>query len=200
MVKQNIHIKAMRHDLRHQLAVLQGFTAAGNLQQLHQYLEEMTGAIPTPAECAWCENYAVNAIADYYLSLLRQEGTTLDIRLEVPKSTGRVSDMELCIVLGNLLENALDASRVVPPEQRFVRARSHVQGNFLSLRIENGYSGLFEEHEGEYLSTKRRDDSQRPVRGIGLSSVKSICEKHEGMMKIEVAPLEWCASVLLTIE
>lgn len=194
--------KAARHDLRHQLSVLSSYQAQGDLEGLGRYLQKLTDALPAAPEQIWCENYAVNAIAAHYLAMAQAEGIALDVHMDIPAQTGGVPDIDLCVIVGNLLENALEACRRMTGGERFIRVVSRVQKKeYLSLLVENSFDGLWREKDGVYYSRKRGADRAGGVsrEGVGLSSVQAVCDKHDGLLRVAVEENMFKTSVLLGI-
>jgi len=191
-------VEAARHDLRHQLAVIRRYNEAGKPGKLGEYIDELVGSMPAP-ETAWCENYAVNAIISQHLSAA-SEDISLDIRLEIPEDTGQVPDWDLCVIIGNFLENAVEACRRMEVGKKFIRARSRVQGDYLSLFVENSFDGQWSEQNGAYLSRKRGNAGDAAREGVGLSSVKAVCAGYNGFAKFEAGGNVWRSSALVSME
>lgn len=100
--------KAARHDLRHQLAVIRSYNENGEQSKLAHYLDTLISEIPDGQGAEYCENMAVNAIVSHYAALARQNGVELSVKLTVPESGEKISDTSLCVIFGNLLENAIE--------------------------------------------------------------------------------------------
>ena len=189
-------VKATRHDMRHHLAVLSGYNQAGESEKLGAYLSEIVGAMPSD-DMMYCDNFAVNAVAAHYLGQAQSEGVRVEARLAIPEDTGRVPAMDLCVIVGNLLENAVEACRRVMPGDRYIRvdSRADVHGVNLSIVVENSFDGEWREDKGIYISRKENSDSVRE--GVGLSSVNAICKKHGGLMTVSVDGSVWKVSALV---
>ena len=197
------HEKAARHDLRHQLAVIGQLSDSGSAE-LKEYVEKLTGSLPV-SDTAWCKNYAVNAVINHHLSAAESENIRLDIGLEIPEKTGRVPAMDLCVIMGNLLENAVEACRRMehggtsPASDKFIRVRSMIQGDYLTLMVENSFDGVWNEKDGVYLSRKRERNKKDAREGVGLSSVKAVCAKYGGRAVFEVNGGTWRSSAVVVM-
>lgn len=187
--------KAAQHNLRHQLAVLLGFDAAGDYEGLSHYLKDLKGSLPAQ-EILYCENYTINAIVNYYLSSPEVKHIT-DIKIDIPENVGSISDMDLCVIMGNLLENAIEAINRMDKGEKFIRVRSLIQGEYLTLSVENSFSGKWEKKNGTYLSYKHESGAETPREGIGLSSVKAVCDKYNGRIVISADGNVWHAAAVL---
>lgn len=161
-----------RHDLRHHFSTLSALAGRSAWEELRRYLAEAAAAVPAD-ELGLCENRAVDGVAGRYSALSRQSGVPFTCRLDLPPELP-VPEMDVCVVLQNLLENALDASRKLE-SGRYIRLRASLRGdNLVLLTVENAYGGPLEERCGVLQSSKR------PGEGVGLQSVAHIAEKNGG--------------------
>lgn len=178
-----------RHDMRHQFNALSALADRGAWEELKRYLAEASASVPN-AELGLCKNQAVDGVAGRYAGLCRQNGVDFQCRLELPADLP-VGEMEVCVVLQNLLENALDASRNVQG-QRYISLRACVHGDrLLLLTVENPYSGEIVQKNNVFQSTKPGGT------GIGLQSVAHIAEKNGGYCKFVYGDGVFTANVLL---
>jgi hypothetical protein len=174
-------VRALRHDLRHQLRAIQGYLQKGNVDGALGYVEAISGTIPEIANKLLCDNFAVNAVAVHYLDLATENHIQTDLRLVVPESLGRIPDTDMSIIVGNLFENAIEACQFVEEDQRFIRMSSKVAKKLLTLVIDNSFDGTYTERSGEFYSRKREG------KGVGISSVRAVVERYGGSLKYEVA-------------
>lgn len=192
-------VKFMRHDMRHQLKVIGELCGAGDTIKLGEYVRGMTDNLTGLREEMYCANYAVSAIAAHYLGLAESEDVAVDVRLDIPEDTGNVPAMDLCVILGNFLENAVEACRRMERGNKFVRVRSRIAGDTLSIVVENSFDGLWRVKNGTYLSRKENAEAQ-DREGVGLSSVRAVCLKHRGLAQNEIIGDVWKSSALVHME
>ena len=191
-------IKVMRHDMRHQLSVIKNLISASDVnEELNAYLEELIGGIPKTDDKTYCDNSAVSAVAFHYFSIAESEGIKIDEVLNIPEDTGNVPDMDLCVIMGNLLENALEACRYVEDGKRYITARSAISGNRLTIGVNNSFDGTSNIQGNAYMS--RKSDGGKVREGVGLSSVEATCKKHGGRMEVEVAGDVWKITALVYV-
>jgi sensor histidine kinase regulating citrate/malate metabolism len=105
--------------------------------------------------------------------------------------------MDLCVIVGNFLENAVEACRRMKRGNKFIRVRSRIEGNTLSIVVNNSFDGLWMEEEGVYLSRKGADGTRK---GVGLASVRAICDKYGWLCKYEITGDVWKSSALVDME
>ena len=186
-------LRKQRHDLRHQLAVIQSFNNNGEREQLDAYLQELLANVPSSEVQQLCDNQAVNAIAYYYYDLAKKQGIQdISIQLSIPADTGQILASDLCVVVGNLLENAIAACAALPADQAFIQMRSRQRFDILALTMDNPFSSVDPAGDGLFRSTK-------PGGGTGLTSIRSIAEKYQGGAQFEVKDGLFCSSIYMRL-
>ena len=105
-----------RHDIRHHFLQLSAMAKDGDLEKIKEYLQNAMDKIPT-LDYHFCENQSVDNVIGYYYALAQKEEIPFDARVDLPKELS-VDEMDLCLILSNLLENALEASRKTTAAQQ----------------------------------------------------------------------------------
>ncbi len=183
-------IRQARHDMRHHFHVLQNLAAQGNLSGILKYLDDAQGSIPA-GDLGLCKNAAVDSVASYFVPLYREHGIPLAFRLDLPHELP-VPEADLCSVLSNLLENAMEASLRTAPERQQVKVSAYLQStHMVLLSVKNNYDGKVKEKDGVFLSSKRQGE------GIGLQAVCHIAEKNGGYCRFHYGDGVFCANVIL---
>jgi hypothetical protein len=181
-------LRRLRHDYRHQIMVLQEFVRNGETQELSAYLSEMMKAIPKNSDIRYTQNVAVNAVIAYYASLAKKKGVETDIDIQLPEMLSMDMEQSLCVVFGNLLENACEAlarldcggndtaDTVEKGTERgkFIRLSAVEHRGNLIIHMENSMDGKIRKWGKFYISSKRQEV------GIGLTSISNIAEMHGG--------------------
>lgn len=186
-------VRQQRHDLRHQLAVLQSYSAEGNNRQLTDYLDALIARIPSEPQQIYCENSAVNAIVTHYAALAQQSGIECSIRLTVPEHPEQITDSSLCVIFGNLLENAIEACARMTEGNKFIRLNSRLQYKTLTITMDNSFDGKLTRREGRLISSKRDDY------GIGTGSVAAVARQHGGGASFEAKGRVFLSSVYVQL-
>ncbi len=182
-------VKAQRHDLRHQLAVLRSLS--GDEKKLNEYIDGLTAKIPSGEAIRLCENYAVNAVAAYYYAMAQRAGIDIGLSLAVPGKLDSVAESDLCVVVGNLMENAVEACASMTGGRRFIRVNSRWEYGILTLAVDNSFAGKIRKQDGAFLSSKR------PGKGTGIVSVAAVARKHGGNIRFEEKEGVFQASVYM---
>ena len=169
-----------RHDLRHHLNAVSGFLAADDNRGLQNYLADWGQVLSESEDYLYTGNYTADIIVGHYLSRAKQNGVRVDFSLHIPEDCC-IRDTDLCVLMGNCLENAIDACGKLPSDKRFLRVESAVKNKYLAITIANSYDGNAAVRDGAYMSDKR----QRQIAGIGFESVAAVVRSYHGEMKLE---------------
>ena len=162
-----------RHDLRHQLNQISMLVEEGDMEGLRGFLARSVSRIPS-LETRFCENSAADSVVGYYCGLCGREEIPIHVRLDLPE-TLPVDEMDLCLVLSNLLENALEASLRTAAVRRQITVTAYLHASrLLLIEVENPFDGAVKEKDGVFRSSKRKGD------GVGLQSVRHIAERSGG--------------------
>ena len=179
-----------RHDFRHSIRTLTEMYDAGDLDALGRYLHEYEQSIPANEVIRYCGNTALNALLNYYAHSATEKGIDSEFRIRLPNHLP-VSDMDLCSMIGNILENAIMACG---------------QGGFLRLTVmteeeaqlyivaTNSFRGSLRKEDGIYVSTSRSG------RGIGLVSIISTAEKYGGVAQFSHQGQEFYSNVAIPLQ
>lgn len=144
-----------RHDMRHQLNQISALADAGDLENLKSYLAKTVSRIPNLDMC-FCENRAADSVVGYYCAMAKRDEIPFRARLDLPE-TLPVDEIDMCLVLSNLLENALEASLRTAPGRRQIELTACVHADrILLIEVENAFDGEINEKNGVFRSSKRR--------------------------------------------
>ncbi|MCI2106701.1 MAG: GHKL domain-containing protein [Intestinimonas sp.] len=186
-------IKAARHDLRHHLSVIETYLQLKKYDDLQRYLDEYKSSLPDNREFFLCENSAANVIVLHYVEAAANEGIFVKTSLHLPQKI-KISDMDLCIVLGNCIENALEACRRMESGPKYIHVKSKIHGDILGIVVDNSFDGKVEVRNGKFLSRKRNNEE-----GLGIASVRAIAAKYRGTALCRYDEKEFRVSVMLNL-
>ena len=179
---------SLRHDLKNHLLVLNQLTHHGELDKIAAYLKAMC-----QETCQTTDNiHTGNLTADALIAIKEQTAMAENISFTCEAVLAKklpLEDFDLCIILGNLLDNAIQASLRIPePQERCIVLRAKTVKRNLLLEIKNTVA-----EETACLDFGFADY------GTDLHNVKNIIEKHHGVMDISFETSQFCVSVLLPI-
>lgn len=185
--------KAARHDLRHHLALIQGYLSAGDNQKLKEYIGQYQQTVAEDSAFTLCKNYAVDTIARHYIEQAKSAGVCTDVLLNLPERIA-IAESDLCVVFGNLLENALEACKRQKNGERFITVSAALAGDYMVITVDNSFEEPILKENKSFLSSKREG------RGIGISSIQAVTEKYDGQAKFEFSEHVFRSSVLLRLK
>lgn len=182
--------KRTKHDLRHHLSLMQSYVAKGNIEKLNEYLTQYQLTLSNEKTISLCKNYTVDVITCYYFELSRKSKIEMDMQLMLSENIG-VADMDLCVVFGNLLENAIEACKRQKDTSRFIKISAATSGNNVIITVDNTFEGDITKENDVFISSKRDG------KGIGISSVEAVAKKYNGVTKFDFTGNIFSASVML---
>ncbi len=170
--------RIFRHDLRHYMSLLDAKLSAGDLDQARHILESMETTLAEHIDStATLHAYTGDPLMDTVFSVWAERcaaaGVEFSVRLTLPE-TLRVDVTELAVVVGNALDNALNACRAMPEgSERAVRVYDSPGGGQFFLAIDNTYAGTlsFDERTGLPVS-------HRPGHGYGTKSIAAFAKRY----------------------
>lgn len=163
-----------RHDFRQTIYTLRELSSEQDYAALNEYLSRYTEALPQKDAAEYCREHALNALLNHYVRNAEAHGIRTDILVRLPE-TLCIDRVDLCSVIGNILENAITACRTVPEDKRFIRLTvSEEQGSELYIAVSNSFGGELHPVNGRYLSTHKGGS------GIGLVSIAATAERYGG--------------------
>lgn len=168
----------IRHDMRQHFLSIRGFIRSNDISGLNRYLAELEQSEFTDDVVSVCANHAANIVFSHYISLAKQKGVDVMINADIPEEYG-ISESDMCIVLGNLMENAVEAATTHTNTQKgFIEIKAHPAGKQLVLLIMNSYEKPVRRSGEGFLSATHDGE------GMGIKSVKRIVEKNNGVIRI----------------
>lgn len=167
--------KATRHDMRHHLVTISEFLGKKDVTSAQEYLNKLCNSYDDSSIPTVCQNQSVDALICYYLKSAKQQKINFVTNLHIPDNLG-INDLDLCVVIGNCLENAIEAcSKMSDAEPRFIDIKTTITKGYLVIKIVNSFNGLVQHQNDAFISSKRDNGN-----GIGLFSVKTLATKYQG--------------------
>jgi hypothetical protein len=168
---EQLHI--LRHDYKHHLAAIQKMVKSGYSKEIQDYLEVLHGDIDTKEMNYYCTSRVINALLDSFYERCKKEQIDFRVKIILPP-VGTIDDYELCIILGNLLENAVTACMRTPKKKRrYIEISMRTHENQYGIKVENSYDGVLK-NEGKTLYTIKKEG------GLGIKSTLSVAQRHHG--------------------
>ncbi len=157
------------HDLRHHMRTLYELATKRSLASVVRYLDQYAENMDQHEISTFTSNPTADAVLSYYASLSAQSNVRYDAKLNLPAQLA-FPDNELCILLGNLLENAMTAVSSPTNADRYIYLRGDVADQTLRLVIDNSFA------ESPYKAKEKRKGH-----GIGIQSVQALVKRYGGV-------------------
>lgn len=173
----NTQMALYRHDMRHQLLLLDGLLSCGNTEQAQEFIKTVMADLDTFTPKKFCENETVNLLCSSYDSKAQRMGVRLEIKAILPKSIP-LTDTELCSVISNGLENALRAVSHPEVSDKWVAFYCEVKQNKLFIQMKNPYADQVVIRDGLPVC-------DREGHGYGCYSIQAITQHNGGLCSFE---------------
>ncbi|MCL2801082.1 MAG: GHKL domain-containing protein [Treponema sp.] len=184
----NETLRIMRHDYKYHLNTISELLNSGNKSDIESYLADIQNQLSEKVLYFYCSNTVINALLVSYSERCIKQNTKYSVNISMPQ-TITVPNYEMCIILGNLLENALNACQNIETN-RFIELAIKTQGEHLAVMVKNSFNGIVTETEGSLISPKKGG-------GFGLRSVKAVSSRYNGELIIEWDSKTFTAYVMI---
>jgi len=163
-------MRGWRHDYRHHIQTMKVHAAHGEYEEIDKYLDMLDDDLTNVETVIKTGNRMADAILNSKLSLAMERDIKVKAEAKIPVALS-VSELDLCIIIGNLLDNAIDACMELPAEERLIRIYMEMKGNYLYLALTNTAVGA---KKKSFASTKGEGH------GFGITRIDAIVKKYGG--------------------
>ncbi len=184
-------MRGWRHDYRNHIQTMKVYAANGDLDAIKRYLDLLDSDLNTVDTVIKTGNPMTDAILNSKISIAKAKGidVTADARIPVKLS---FSEVDLCSIIGNLFENAIDASMELPQNERKIRVYMDMKANQLYISFTNFTAAKKLTKAGNLFRTTKGEGH-----GFGLSRINSIVKKLGGYMRLGSEDGAFTAEILL---
>ena len=163
------------HDIKHQLAVLRGYARDGKYEKLCEYLSEMDGDFYKSEKKVWTGHRILDFILNQKKEAAEQKRIDFEVCVEALIETS-LSDGDISILVGNLLDNAIEACEQIQDGKRWILFKLKKRQRALFIEISNSLGTIPRIKDGELFTSKK----DKKLHGYGLKSVKRIIKEYDG--------------------
>lgn len=187
--------RGWRHDYRNHIQTMKAYLDMGKYQELSDYLDQLNADLSSVDTVIKTGNVMIDAILNSKISVARAKQIRVEAKAIVPQQLS-VAEVDLCVILGNLLDNAIEAClRITEESQRFIRIYIDVLQGQLYLYVLNATAGKLRQQGGTYLSTKTAREH-----GYGLMRMDRVVEKYHGYLDRQDEDGVFATEVLLPLK
>lgn len=193
MEQSQKNIKALHHDMKNHLFLIQSYLENQEHSKAQQYIASINNHMVVPGQHIHTGNQEIDAIMNYMIERAKRKDCKIEMQINVP-NIGFMDKMDLNIILGNLLDNALEA--LEQTTERYLSINIKYKKGIFVIKICNSYDGTLIKRGSKYFTRKRETESH----GLGLQNVNEIVEKYNGEKQIETKDGLFKITIILYIE
>lgn len=184
-------MERLRHDMKNHVIGLLGLLANKEWEKMEDYLNKMAEAGALGGSGETTGNQVVDALLYQKKKEAKEQHIRWESDMQVPKGCG-IGDFDFCVIIGNILDNAIEAcGKLAPEAEKFIAIQSGVKKSFFLLEAKNS-TGLKD------ISCITCTDKENPEgHGMGLANIMETAGKYDGAVKTELEGQVFTISVLL---
>lgn len=169
-------IRGWRHDYRNHIQAMKVMAQNGDMSAIKDYLDMLDNDLNTVDTVIKTGNAMADAILNSKISLAKSNGITVKADAHIPVKL-KMSELDLCVILGNLFDNAIEACRSLPEDKRIIRVYMDMKNTQLYISFTNFTSGKKLDKIGNRFKTTKGEGH-----GFGLVRIDNIIERLQGYL------------------
>ena len=169
-------IRGWRHDYRNHIQMMKVLAANGDMDALKVYLDELDTDLNTVDTVVKTGNPMADAILNSKISLARSRNIPTQVDAHIPVKL-KMSELDLCCIIGNLFDNAMEASMALPEEKRMIRVYMDMKGTQLYISFTNFTAAKKLNKVGRGFKTSKGEGH-----GFGLVRMDDIVSRYDGYL------------------
>lgn len=185
-------MRGWRHDYHNHIQALQASMALGKYAEVNEYLRQLNDDLTQVDTSIKTGRVMVDAILNGKINIASQNNIPVNAKAVLPAGV-TVSDVDLCVIIGNLLDNAVEENKKLPLDGRFIRIYIGKKNTQLYLAITNA-AGKKQSRQGSLFSSSKGTDH-----GFGLGRVKSTVAKYGGIFSADSEDGGFTAEILIPL-
>lgn len=194
-LKENtLLLKSLRHDLKNHLIVIEGYIKSEEQKKALNYIHSISSETISSNMLINTPSIPLSALLSNKKQLCIEKG--ISFTPEIITSSSLIPDMDLCIVVGNLLDNAIEAAEQVENRNAYIDFSMQARNDILHIICYNNFLIKPVLSHGTLLTHKQR---QKIFHGIGLKNVKKLVEKYNGTMNYSFTEDIFTIEILLKL-
>lgn len=185
-------MRGWRHDYHNHMQTIKAYLSMGQVEETLIYLDHLEKDLDAIDIAIRTGNVSVDAIVSSKLSVAAKKQIAVDCTAKMPEQV-QVTDVDLCAILGNLLDNAIESCEKIPEEKRFIRLYIGVFKKQLYVSVTNATGESSRKKLTELVSRKKGSH------GFGLRRIDLVAEKYHGFVNRKNEPGVFATEVMLPL-
>lgn len=167
------------HDFHNHIGVLHQLLSHKKLDEAMQYLDELQIPLQEMTDTVWTNDDIIDYLINSKAAAAKERGIQYQVQVEFPHHTN-LRSADLCAILGNLLDNALEAAGQIPEKKkRFINLTIRRINQMLIIKVENSFTAP-PVITGNEIKTSKKENG---LHGWGLKSARTAAEKYDGIVQ-----------------
>lgn len=186
-------MRGWRHDYHNHIQALQASMALEKYDEVNEYLCQLNADLTNVDTMVKTGRVMVDAILNGKINIAVQNKIAVNAKAKIPQGVP-VSDVDLCVIIGNLLDNAVEENKKLPEEDRFIRIYLGQKNTQFYLAFTNA-AGRKRKKQGALFQSSKGSNH-----GFGLARVESIVKKYEGLFSADSEDGGFTAEILIPLK
>lgn len=191
---KNIYMdmRGWRHDYHNHLQVIKAYMSRNEYTEVNDYLDELEKDLDKVDTYVKSGNMMIDAILNSKLSIAEKNDIKIYCKANVPEDI-KILEIDLCVILGNLLDNAVEACEKIEKDKRFIRIYIVVNKKQFYISVQNSAKEELNFNERNYITNKRGNH------GFGMKRVKILIDKYDGFLNLKNEPGIFASEVMIPL-
>lgn len=186
-------VKSFKHDLMNHLSTIKILIQKDEKEKVLDHIVKMTDSCYVIKEYAKSGNIVIDSMINFKLQQAEEDNIKINVVLKIPTELN-ITSFDLVIILGNILDNAIHATKKLHSHRNIDLRMSYNKGRLI-IKLENTFDGKILFDGDKILSI----DKDKDEHGLGIGNVKRCIKKYNGTMDIEITEKIYSISLLLYI-
>ncbi|MEG0240300.1 sensor histidine kinase [Anaerorhabdus sp.] len=187
----NQEIRSIKHDLKNHISMIRGYLQNNQIQYALDYINRFDENIQQISSLVFTGNNTVDILLNQKMLLCKQNNINLDYNILIPNQFD-IPDLDLCIILSNLLDNAIEATSRV--SNKYIELKMNIYKEQLFISLTNSFDGSIKQSDNQLLSLK-----QDKNHGYGINNVKRVIEDLHGTITFTYDENKFIVNILMPI-
>ena len=186
-------MRGWRHDYRSHMQSIKAYLALNHIEAAKNYINQMETELKSIDVKYKTGNISVDAVLNSKLTLAEKSGIEIKCDAKLPEDI-KILQTDLCIILGNLIDNAIEACEKIEAQRKFLRIYLCIMKQQIYISVSNATNERIRKSEKEFITKKKGNH------GHGLKRINLIVEKYQGFVNRQNEPGVFATEIMLPMK
>ena len=178
--QEQLQVRRLRHDMANHMTAIDGLIKEGKFDRAKEYIASLKNSPGMLSMRRWYEDDVINSLLAGKSAVIESNNITYDFKVSLPDSLP-IEGLDICSLIGNALDNAIEASLKLSKEERQISLSLIVQRGMFILNSVNNTLAIQSTKNGRFLTSK----ADKAMHGFGLDNMRFVVDKYGGTMEIQ---------------